>query len=119
MDSCVKVAYYSGILGNCQLRTSLIDETGIIQYQLSQYSDGLRATGSGFDSRQGNEIFVYSTASRPALGPTQPPIQWVPGNRLVGVKWPERESNHSPPSTAEVKNGGAVPSLYISSWHGA
>jgi hypothetical protein len=26
--------------------------------------------------------FLYSTASRPALGPTQPPIQWVTGGPL-------------------------------------
>jgi hypothetical protein len=37
-----------------------------------------------------------ATASRPALGHTQPPVQWVPG-----VKWPGRESDHSPPSTSE------------------
>jgi hypothetical protein len=35
-----------------------------------------RAGGPGFDSRQ-CKIFLFSTASRPTLGPTQPPIQWV------------------------------------------
>jgi hypothetical protein len=30
-----------------------------------------------FDSQQGQEIFLFSTASRPALRPIQPPIQWV------------------------------------------
>jgi hypothetical protein len=44
------------------------------------------------------------TASRLALGPTQPPIQWVPGALSLGVKRPEREADHSPPSSAEVKN---------------
>jgi hypothetical protein len=38
-----------------------------------------------------------------ALEPTQPPIQWVPGALSLGVKWPEREVDHSPPSSAEVK----------------
>jgi hypothetical protein len=27
------------------------------------------------------------------------------------VRWPAREADHSPPSTAEVRNGGAVPPL--------
>jgi hypothetical protein len=27
----------------------------------------------------GNEIFLYSTLSRPALGPTPTPIQWIAG----------------------------------------
>jgi hypothetical protein len=31
----------------------------------------------GFDSQHGKETFLFSTASRPALGPTQPHIQWV------------------------------------------
>jgi hypothetical protein len=38
-----------------------------------------------------------------ALGPTQPTIQWVPGSLSLGVKWPGREADHSPPSSAEVK----------------
>jgi hypothetical protein len=36
--------------------------------------------------------------------PTQPPIQWVPGTLFLGVKRPDREVDHSPPSSAEVKN---------------
>jgi hypothetical protein len=48
--------------------------------------------------------FLFTTASRTALGPTQPPIQWVPGALSLGVKRPVREADHSPPSSAEVKN---------------
>jgi hypothetical protein len=33
----------------------------------------------GFESRQGVGTFLFTTASRPALGPTHPPIQWVSG----------------------------------------
>jgi hypothetical protein len=46
----------------------------------------------------------YTTASRMALGPIQPPIQWVPEALSLGVKRPGREADHSPPSIAEVKN---------------
>jgi hypothetical protein len=53
-----------------------------------------------------------------SLGPTQPPIQWVPGAVFLGVKRPDREADHSPPSSAEVKNGGAIPPFPdISSWN--
>jgi len=47
--------------------------------------------------------FVQATASRTALGPTQPPIQWVPGVLSLGVKRWGRETDHPPPSSAEVK----------------
>jgi hypothetical protein len=56
-----------------------------------------------FESRQGLGIFLLTTASRPALGPTQPPIQWVPGALSLGVNQPGREVDHLPPSSAEVK----------------
>jgi len=48
-------------------------------------------------------IFLFTTVSRQALGPTQPPIQWVPGYISLGVKWPMREADHSPASSVEVK----------------
>jgi hypothetical protein len=83
-------------------------------------SDRLRAGRSGFDSRQGQEIFLFSTASRPPLGPTQPPIKWVPSSISPGLKRVGRETDHSPPSSAPVKNGGAIPPLsHTSSWRGA
>jgi hypothetical protein len=44
----------------------------------------------------------YEKAS--ALGPTQPPIQWVPEVISLGVKRPGREADHSPSSSAEFKN---------------
>jgi hypothetical protein len=45
-------------------------------------------------------LFSSPKASRPALGPTQPSIQWVPGEISPGVKRPGREADHSPPSSA-------------------
>jgi hypothetical protein len=57
----------------------------------------------GFDSRRGLGIFLFTTASRTAVGPTQPPIQWVPWALSLGVKRLGREADHSPPSSAEVK----------------
>jgi hypothetical protein len=45
---------------------------------------------------------------RPALGPTQPPMQWVPRPVSPAVKWRGREADHSPPSSAEVRSGGPL-----------
>jgi hypothetical protein len=71
-------------------------------------------------SRGRGKIFLLSTSSRPVLGPTQPPIQWVPGGLSSGIKRPGREADHSPPFIAEVKKGGARPLLtHTSSWHSA
>jgi hypothetical protein len=51
------------------------------------------------------------------LGPTQLPIQWVPGAISLVLKV---GSDHPPPPSDEVKNGGAVSPLpNMSSWHNA
>jgi hypothetical protein len=50
----------------------------------------------------------------------QPPIQWVPGAISLGIMRPGREADHSPPSNAEMKNGGAIPPLpHTYSWRDA
>jgi hypothetical protein len=54
-------------------------------------SDGI-ATDYGLDDRliggsipgRGWETFLFDTMSTPALGPSQPPIQWVPGSLSLG-----------------------------------
>jgi hypothetical protein len=78
---------------------------------LSRYNDGLRARRQEFDSRQVQESLLYSTEYRPAKRPTRPPTQWVRKPISLGVKRPGLEVVHSPPSSAEVKNGGATPPL--------
>jgi hypothetical protein len=85
------------------------------------------ATGYELDDRmigvrflRGAEIFL-DTMSRPVLEPTKPPMQRVLGAVSLGLKWPGREADHAPPSSAEVKE---CVELYLNfpntfSWHGA
>jgi hypothetical protein len=65
----------------------------------------------GFDSRWRLGIFLFTIASRTALGPTQPPIKWVSRALSLGVKRLEREADHSPPSSAEVKHAWSYTSI--------
>jgi hypothetical protein len=66
------------------------------------------ATGYQLDDRAvGVELplrsFLFSVSSRPALGTTQPPLQWVPETLFLGIKRQEGESYHSLPASAEMK----------------
>jgi hypothetical protein len=67
---------------------------------------------------KGLGIFLFTTASRPVLGPTQPPIQLVRGALSLGVKRPGREADHSSPSSAEVKNAWSYTSTLPICLHG-
>ena len=55
--------------------------------------------GPGIESRWGRD---FPHLSRPALGPTQPPIKCVPGF-FPGVKRPGRGVDHPPPLVSRLK----------------
>jgi hypothetical protein len=57
-----------------------------------------------FDSRLRQRTFSLTSVSRPALRPTQPPIQLVSGSCPGGKPRSGRDADHSHPSSAEVKN---------------
>jgi hypothetical protein len=66
--------------------------------------------GYGLDDPEvGVRVLVGSRIST-SLGPTHPPVQWVSGALSLGVKQQEREADHSPPPSAEVKKSW----IYIS-----
>jgi hypothetical protein len=79
---------------------------------------GYQLDDRGFESRQRLGIFFFTTVLRPALGPTQLPIQWVTGALSLGVKRPGHEANNSPPSTTEVKNAWSCTSTAPIRRHG-
>jgi hypothetical protein len=60
----------------------------------------------------------FTTASRPALGPTQSPIQWVPGALSLGVKQPVREADHSPHLVPRSNNAWSYTSTLPIRLHG-
>jgi hypothetical protein len=74
----------------------------------SRVSSGSIVSDYGLDDRgsiPGGGKGSLASVSRQALGPTQPPVQWVLGVLSPGGKTrPGRDADHSPPSSAEVKN---------------
>jgi hypothetical protein len=57
---------------------------------------------------------LSSTISRPALGLTQ-----AEGS-FLGVKWPGRETDHSPSTSAQVKKKWIyISTPHMPSWHSA
>jgi hypothetical protein len=64
------------------------------------------------------EIYVYFTASRPALGAAQRPIQWV--QRALSPEAKRQEVKLTTPTSAEVKNACSyAPLTHTSSRRGA
>jgi hypothetical protein len=75
-------------------------------YTISHRTANMRKLGyelkePGCDCRQ-RRVTSFPKSSRPALGPTQSPIQWVNGSASLGIKRPRREADHSPAHAAEV-----------------
>jgi hypothetical protein len=55
-------------------------------------------------------------SSRLALGPTQPPIKWLPWGLTPGGKMPRHGADHSSPTKAEVENSVYSSTPHTSSW---
>jgi len=71
--------------------------------------------------QQQQEIYFFYKTSRQALGPSQPPIQWLLGYFSLGEKWPGCEGDHSPSSSVEVKSEWsytATPHVCLHALHG-
>jgi hypothetical protein len=75
----------------------------LLRHSCHHFQSPVKQTSSGFNSWQRQEIFLYSTAYGPALGATQPHIEWIPGTLSPGIKRMERETDHPFSSSAEVK----------------
>jgi hypothetical protein len=72
----------------------------------------------GFKSRQRLGIFLFTTASRPAVRPVQLPTQWVSGVLSLRIKRSGRDTDHSPPSSAEVNSWSYTSTLpYVMAWY--
>jgi hypothetical protein len=61
--------------------------------------------GPGIESRWGRD---FSHTSRPTLGPTRPPVQWVPGLSW-GVKRPGCGADHPPLLAPKSRKSRAIP----------
>jgi hypothetical protein len=73
---------------------------------LSRYNDWLpagRPRGRGSSPGSG-KIFSSSRPPDRFRGPPSILSNWVPGALSPGVKLPGREADHSPPTSAEVKD---------------
>jgi hypothetical protein len=71
-------------------------------------------TGYGLDDRVIGVRFpaeAMSFLSRPAVDPTQPPMQWVQGTLSLELKRPGHEADTSPPPSTEVKNAWSYTSM--------
>jgi hypothetical protein len=64
-----------------------------------------------FDFRQVQESFLFPTAPRPNIEPTQPPIKLMPEIDSLEIKRLGLEADHSPQCSAEIKSDEAIPPL--------
>jgi hypothetical protein len=66
-----------------------------------------------FSSQQRQGIFLLFAVSRPSVGPTHSPIQWVPGAVSMEV---EQLGCGAPSSSAQVKNSGTIRGVFKKYW---
>jgi hypothetical protein len=86
---------------SCKGQGPLNTEAGIYSIESRNLAAAFgRGNGNwNWNSGRGKTVLL-STSCRPVVEPTHPPIQWLSS----GVKRPELETNHSPPTSADVKH---------------
>jgi hypothetical protein len=96
------------ILYGCEI-WSLISrqESAVIAQLVWRWATGWTIGVLGFDSRRGLGIFLFTTASRTALGPTQPPIQ-RPGVKLT--------THHLSPRSKNAWSCTSTPQYALIAW---
>jgi hypothetical protein len=78
-------------------------ETG----ELSRYSDGLQTARLGFDSRKGQDFYLLRSVQ--ICSGAHPSSHTIgTGGCFLVIKQPGCEADHSPPSSAEAMNSGAI-----------
>jgi hypothetical protein len=95
-----KQHFLRGVPGT--LKTDVV--TFLFEYRVVGIGARYWLDGAGIEPLWGRH---FPHSSRPALEPTQPPIQRTPGH-FWRVKTPRRGVNHPPPSSAEVKERVAL-----------
>jgi hypothetical protein len=66
---------------------------------------------------RGKRFSVFIIVQTGSVAHPSNPIQCIQGALAPGIKGPMREFDYSPPSSAEVNNGGAISPLpHTSSW---
>jgi hypothetical protein len=93
--------------GGCEWKWIIKFYGGGIAQSVWQRATDWSAEELGLDSWQEQEVFLFSTTSRPALAPTPASYPMSAGGEAQG-----REGDYSPSSRTEAKNGGAIPSLF-------
>jgi hypothetical protein len=91
---------WDAALSSCYVTTNKYNSIFVLWYSDWLRAGWLRGRSSG---RGRVKNFLFSMSSRPALGPNQPPIQWVPGSLSTEVNRQGREADYSRPASAEVK----------------
>ena len=97
LDGCGKYRSHTGI------RSPDRPARSEALYRLSYrgLSQDYRMEDNGFSYQSGHNIVPFSKKGRPAMGPTQRPLQWLRGDLPSGIK---RSGDRSQPSSVGLKN---------------